>query len=100
VERNINDAKRHKVPGAILHLKTAGTGVTRELIEELFENYAAERFIDFRIGQSEAYVRFAGAYKAQFALDMALKKNPGAGVQINGKPRTHRLSGDKPRLMF
>ena len=69
--------KSQVVLGAVLHLKGLGSGVTRELIKELFDSHAKVRWIEYNKGEPEAYVRFTEENKAQVAIDGALKAHNG-----------------------
>lgn len=76
--------KSQKVAGSVLHLKGLPAEGTRENLKELFDNHAQVKWVDYSKGEPEAYLRFAEANKAQFALDEVKKANEEGKVILRG----------------
>ncbi|KAI0566586.1 RNA binding motif [Gracilaria domingensis] len=92
------DGKDRKItPGLVLRFEGFGADISREDIREAFEPHGDIAWVDFRIGDSEGYIRFANEGAAKVACEAMQELKTEFGGKV---PTFSVLEGEAEQLYW
>jgi len=91
-----NEEKKDEpvTPGLIVQFKNIGTGVTREILKEVFGKYGKVAFADFSQNEASGYIRFGEAAEAKNAVESMKNEKVSLGGQV---PELSILEGEEEK---